>query len=471
MSVAIVAMVNHTALPKDNTVLDNECNDDNSSSTWVAEMSKKNEEKSSERGTYVWDAKMQGYILSSFFYGYVLTQIPFGILAKKYGAKYFLGVGMLVNSLFGLLVPVGSSGGIAWLIVVRFIQGLGEGPIVPCTHAMLAKWIPPNERSRMGAFVYAGAQFGTVISYPLSGLLAEYGFADGWPSIFYVFGVIGVIWSVAFLFMVAEDPDTSRTIPEDERKYIINALWGSAGVSSPKVPWLSIAKSLPFWAILLAHMGQNYGYETLMTELPSFMKQVLHFNLQSNGLLSALPYLAMWLFSMFISHVADWMISSNRFSITATRKIINSIGQFGPAIALIAASYTGCNPPLTVALLTIGVGLNGGIYSGFKVNHLDISPRFAGILMSFTNCLANLAGLLAPMAAGYITDKRPTQAAWRVVFLIASGIYIVCGVSYVLFSRGMRQAWDSPDDGVTEKNDRRECDVAKDGIMLQATHQ
>jgi hypothetical protein len=49
---------------------------------------------------------------------------------------------------------------------------------------------------------------------------------------------------------------------------------------SPKVPWLSIVKSLPFWAILMAHMGQNYGYETLMTELPSFMKQVLHFNLQ-----------------------------------------------------------------------------------------------------------------------------------------------------------------------------------------------
>jgi len=49
---------------------------------------------------------------------------------------------------------------------------------------------------------------------------------------------------------------------------------------------MSIVKSLPFWAILMAHMGQNYGYETLMTELPSFMKQVLHFNLKdvsSNG--------------------------------------------------------------------------------------------------------------------------------------------------------------------------------------------
>lgn len=81
-------------------------------------------------------------------------------------------------------------------------------------------------------------------------------------------------------------------------------------------------------------------------------------------------------------------------------------GQFGPAVALIFASYTGCDPYLTVAILTVGVGLNGAIYSGFKVNHLDISPRFAGILMSLTNCLANLAGLLAPIVAGYVIDKR-----------------------------------------------------------------
>jgi len=81
-------------------------------------------------------------------------------------------------------------------------------------------------------------------------------------------------------------------------------------------------------------------------------------------------------------------------------------GQFCPALALIAASYTGCNPVLTVAILTIGMGLNGGIYSGFKVNHLDISPRFAGILMSFTNCTANLAGLLAPVAAGRLIHGR-----------------------------------------------------------------
>lgn len=114
----------------------------------------------------------------------------------------------------------------------------------------------------------------------------------------------------------------------------------------------------------------------------------------------------MWIFSIMISWVADWMISSQRFNHTQTRKIINSIGQYGPAVCLIAASYTGCDRVLTVALLTIGVGLNGGIYSGFKINHLDITPRFAGILMSLTNCTANLAGLLAPITAGILVEGK-----------------------------------------------------------------
>ncbi|XP_008205224.1 putative inorganic phosphate cotransporter isoform X2 [Nasonia vitripennis] len=451
MSVAIVAMVNHSAIisQHDDEPKTSEC----SENPYV----NASESSSSSDGEFAWDATLQGYLLSSFFYGYVLTQIPFGILAKRYGSKYFLGVGMLINSVFGLLVPISAQWGYYWLMLVRFIQGLGEGPIVPCTHAMLAKWVPPNERSRMGAFVYAGAQFGTVISMPLSGLLSDHGFAGGWPSIFYVFGTVGTIWCVAFLLMVHEDPESHPRISDDEKKYILSSLWGNAGASSPPVPWKSIFTSMPFWAILIAHMGQNYGYETLMTELPTFMKQILHFNIKSNGLVSALPYLAMWLFSMVISHVADWMISSGRFNHTITRKIINGIGQFGPAVALVAASYTGCSPWLTVSLLTIGVGLNGGIYSGFKVNHLDISPRFAGVLMSFTNCLANLAGLLAPITAGYIIVGTPTQAKWRIVFVLSAAIYVLCATFYIIFGSGQRQSWDNPDrdSELKEKSDNK----------------
>jgi len=186
MSVAIVAMVNHTAIsdPDTDTV-----------------------GQSLEDGEFVWSYKLQGYILSSFFYGYVITQIPFGLMIKYFGARHFLGWGMMINSLAAFFVPISArSGGAVGLCVVRFIQGLGEGPIVPCSHSLLAQWVPPEERSLAGAAVYAGAQFGTIVSMPLSGLLAHYGFDGGWPSIFYVFGLLSTIWCILFIWLVQESP-------------------------------------------------------------------------------------------------------------------------------------------------------------------------------------------------------------------------------------------------------------------------
>lgn len=78
-------------------------------------------------------------------------------------------------------------------------------------------------------FVLTGAQFGTVISMPLSGLLAASPIK--WPSIFYVFGAVGAIWSVIFLILCYEDPEVHPRIDAEEKKYILSSLWGTAGVS------------------------------------------------------------------------------------------------------------------------------------------------------------------------------------------------------------------------------------------------
>ncbi|XP_023298172.2 putative inorganic phosphate cotransporter [Lucilia cuprina] len=431
MSVAIVAMVNNTAITETSMEeLESECPNVNLTAITIT-----------QDGPYVWSSQLQGYILASFFYGYVMTQVPFGVLAKRYGALNFLGYGMLLNSLMAFLVPLSTRlYGVWGLCVARFIQGLGEGPIVPCTHALLAKWIPPNERSRMGAAVYSGAQFGTIISMPISGILAEHG---GWSLIFYVFGFAATIWCLAFLLWVYEEPNTHPSIRANEKEYINNSIWGSEPQETSKLPLKAIMKSLPFYGILFAHIGQNYGYETLLTELPTYMKQVLRFSLKSNGFYSSLPYLCMWLFSLVIAVVADWMISSQRFSISATRKLMNSIGQYGPGIALATASFTGCNRVLTLFILSLGVGLNGAIYSGFKINHLDIAPHYAGFLMAVTNCTANFVGLFAPIVSGHLVHNEPTIANWRMVFLVATVIYFAGATVFNVLAKAERQTWDS----------------------------
>ena len=80
----------------------------------------------SQASVYDWDSETQGWILGSFFYGYILTQVPGGYLARKYGAKWLLGLGILGTVIFTLLTPVAADLGPGYLIAVRVLEGIGE---------------------------------------------------------------------------------------------------------------------------------------------------------------------------------------------------------------------------------------------------------------------------------------------------------------------------------------------------------
>ncbi len=76
---------------------------------------------------YNWDSETQGWILGSFFYGYILTQIPGGYLSGRFGPKWLMGLGILGTVVFTLLTPVAADLGARYLIAVRALEGLGEG--------------------------------------------------------------------------------------------------------------------------------------------------------------------------------------------------------------------------------------------------------------------------------------------------------------------------------------------------------
>lgn len=76
---------------------------------------------------YDWDEQTQGIILSAFYYGYILTHLPGGILAEKFGGKYSLGLGVLSTAIFTMLTPwVARTGDWKMLVLLRIMVGLGE---------------------------------------------------------------------------------------------------------------------------------------------------------------------------------------------------------------------------------------------------------------------------------------------------------------------------------------------------------
>ena len=58
-------------------------------------------------------------------------------------------------------------------------------------------------------------------------------------------------------------------------------------------PWKSMMTSKPVWAIIIAHFSENWGFYTLLTGMPTFMKDVLGYKLDQAGFLAAFPYLLM----------------------------------------------------------------------------------------------------------------------------------------------------------------------------------
>lgn len=77
-------------------------------------------------GEFDWDEAKQGIVLGSFFYGYVLTQVPGGRLAELFGGKLVYGIGVLVTAVFTFLSPIAARINFPFFIVVRVLEGMGE---------------------------------------------------------------------------------------------------------------------------------------------------------------------------------------------------------------------------------------------------------------------------------------------------------------------------------------------------------
>ncbi|XP_012254703.2 putative inorganic phosphate cotransporter [Athalia rosae] len=406
--------------------------------------------------TFRWEPSVQALILSSFFWGYVLTQVPAGQIAQRFGARKLLAISVFICGGVSLLVPAAARyGGWTLVCVCRVAMGFCQGCVLPSLHTLLAKWAPPEERGRLGTFVYAGHQFGTLVALPISGFLA--GSTAGWPSVFYLWGTVTIAWSIWWFFAGADSPANHSTISTEEREYIEMSLKTShSGQNSDNdvdtskalsTPWKAILTSQPMWALAVVHCAQTWGFWMLLSEIPTYLHSILDFDIKQNGLISALPYAVMWILSFPTSYISDWTLKRGWVSTGASRKICNSIGHVIPAIALIALGYVDSHQKvLAVAILVIAVALNVPTLCGYQVNHMDLSPNFAGTLMGMTNGTANVFAILAPLITGFIVTDPHQVAEWRTVFFISSGFYFLGNLFFVLFGSGEVQWWNNSAD-------------------------
>jgi hypothetical protein len=131
------------------------------------------------------------------------------------------------------------------------------------------------------------------------------------------------------MIIAADKPSQNRFIGAREKDYIESETKETMSLfkeAEKGAPWGQIMKSIPALSVFLAHSCSNWGTYLFLTSLPTYMKEVLKFDVKSNGALSAVPYLVFWLFIISSGVIGDKMQSCG-VSKTIVRKIFNSFGK------------------------------------------------------------------------------------------------------------------------------------------------
>jgi ACS family sodium-dependent inorganic phosphate cotransporter len=362
-----------------------------------------------------WTETAKGWVLSSFFIGYLGFMAVSGALANRYGGKIVLGVAVLWWSLFTALTPPAALVSFSALISARIALGLGEAAVFPASVNMIGRWVPAANRSRATALFTSALSIGTMFSLPITGwLVRDY----GWPVPFYAFGAVGLVWAGAWFTMVSsgrspdvEPPVTDRTIP-----------------------WRRLLTSSSVWAIIINHFCSNWALYVLLAWLPSYFKTTFSVSLASAGLLSAAPWAVYFVMGNAAGWLADAMIAKGR-SVTFVRRTMQTAALVGSG-AFLLLLQTASTPAVGMLLMCGAAGALAVSLAGFAANAFDIAPRHADVIWGLSNSAGTLPGIIGVTVTGWLIDRT---GSYNAPFFLTAAVGLVGVVVYLVYASGVRE--------------------------------
>jgi sugar phosphate permease len=332
------------------------------------------------------DLKIIGTLLSAFFWGYVLTQIPGGALAQRFGPTRIVGAALIVTGVAACLTGVVTD--LKALLLVRVALGVAEGVIWPSFALLFIKWFPGNERGRAVSLAQYALPISSVVMAPLAGWIID---AVHWQAMFIIQGIPAIAAGVLFIWLISDDPATDAHIDQAERDFILkhrnqgtsdNATWADV-LGRPAVWLLGLASF--FWIMVIFSFG---------LWMPSLIKQFFAHGFAQTGVFTAIPFIFGAL-SMYLNA---------RFSDRArvSRGWFVAVPIVVAGVAILAQHYGPFTLAWSVAMFSVaGAGLYSGAGTWWSWA-ISMFPRNqAGAAIGLMNIFASFGGIVGPLAVGY----------------------------------------------------------------------
>lgn len=208
-----------------------------------------------------------------------------------------------------------------------------------------------------------------------------------------------------------------------------------------KIPVKGILTSIPFWATLLTTVSHDFTFYVQMSQLPIYMKTMLHFNVSENAIFSAILYLTMWVCSIGTGVIADAITRKGRLRLTFNRKIFITIGTFLPAVFVAGAIHSRCNSVGVIICFIFAAGTQGA-YSAGWINFIDLSPGFGPLITSIASTLGACQAIVQPILVAEVVGGAPSFAKWQILAWVMFMASCFSTGIYLWFGTAKRQQWD-----------------------------
>ncbi|XP_013416337.1 vesicular glutamate transporter 2 [Lingula anatina] len=395
-----------------------------------------------------WTTEDVGWVFSAYGYGYIITQIPGGILAAAFPAhRVFAGAHLVTFALFAL-IPTLMPLHFGYVVAIRVLQGLAEGVIVPSMQGIWSVWAPENEKNRLALFSLSGAYCGPAVAMLLTGIVNCH---VGWEYIFYMYSGAGGLWVIVWFVFVFESPHKSPDrLGEKERmlfeKENVGATSGSSKDKVKSIPWKDILTSPAVWAVFVAGTTRSWVLLLVTNYLPEYLDNTFGRSIDLIGLYSALPFFVTTVTVSVGGLLVDTILKKKLIPRTLARKLFNCCGFAAEASILIAMGFVK-SEVLAVILFCLSCGFSGIAASGYQANPLDLARDYASILMGISK-MGGVGGMVMPTAVARLTKSRAPDD-WAHVFWVTATLELAGVVIYAMYASGKQQKWSNF--GVKEK--------------------
>ena len=332
-------------------------------------------------------SQSKGLLLSAFFWSYALMQIPIGWSADRFNLRWlYAGAFALWSFAQGL---TGLAGSLTALLVFRILLGIGESVYLPGGTKIVSLLFSPKERGLPSGLFDFGTRTGLVLEGILVPWLLVY---FGWRRTFLILGFTALVWIVPWFLIFPRRLQAGNTS------------------AAAEITLSAVGRSLlnrNLLGICIGFFCFDYYWYVLVTWLPDYLVTVRQMSIVQAGFYASLVFFTFGISEPVGGWIADSLIRRG-WNETATRKTIVAIA-FSMGVFLIAAMRT-AHTGVAIALL-IGAALVGLATGNLIAILQSCAPTGAvGIWTGTQNFAGNLAGIVAPLAVGFLITSRGSHA-------------------------------------------------------------